>query len=202
MVETEEKVKKVSVPYLLGNILIPPLLLVVGLAVAIYVSEMAAATQQLRTATAAIFGVCFILAFLWWPVSRRLAKRRRKRILQTLENSGFEPNQTFNSDGCTTVVDLVHGQVALLFRWNPGKVYVRPASALSNVYVHDGRGGAGILEGSSQVSFRFTVDGVNVKVNTFTSNRRWRMDSDYILTGISKADVMVEALVSAGARAR
>ncbi len=193
MVETQEKLKKVNVPYLLGNILIPPLLVVVGLVVGVRLAGVAGAS---------IFVVCFVVAFLWWPLGRKLAGRKRNRMLQALENTDFEPSHTFNSKGCTTVVDLVHGQVALLFRWNPGKIYVRPASALSNVYVHDGRGGAGILEGSSQVSFRFTVEGINVKVNTFTSNRRWRMDSDYILTGISKADVMVEALVSAGARAR
>ena len=118
-----------------------------------------------------------------------------------LEESGFVPNHTFNGDGCTVVVDLVHGQVALLFRWNPAKVYVRPASALSGVRVDDGRGGVSILEGSSRVSFLFTVEGVTVRVNTFTSNRRWRMDSDYILTGISKADMMAETLIGAGAQA-
>lgn len=60
----------------------------------------------------------------------------------------------------------------------------------------------GILEGSSRVSFLFIIDGVQIRVNTFTSNQRWRMDSDYILTGISKADMMVEILNTARDKAK
>ena len=41
---------------------------------------------------------------------------------------------------------------------------------------------------------------MKIRVDTFTSNKRWRMDSDYILTGISKADVMVEVLEQAKQR--
>ena len=58
----------------------------------------------------------------------------------------------------------------------------------------------GPLAGSSRVSFLFTIDGVRIRVNTFTSNKRWRMDSDYILTGISKADMMAEVLEEAKGR--
>ena len=65
----------------------------------------------------------------------------------------------------------------------------------------DGCSGAGFLKGSSRVSFLFVVDGIKIRVNTFTSNKRWRMDSNYILTGISKADMMVDVLKSAGAQA-
>ena len=58
------------------------------------------------------------------------------------------------------------------------------------------------MEGSSRVRFLFSIEGITIKVNTFTSNRRWRMDSDYILTAISKADVMVKSLLAAGAQAK
>ena len=53
------------------------------------------------------------------------------------------------------------------------------------------------MEGSSRVSFLFNIDDVKIRVNTFTSNQRWRMDSEYILTGISKADMMVEVIEKA-----
>ena len=43
----------------------------------------------------------------------------------------------------------------------------------------------------------FKVDDVKIRVNTFTSNQRWRMDSDYILTGISKADMMAKVIEEA-----
>ena len=61
----------------------------------------------------------------------------------------------------------------------------------------DGSGGPGFLNGTSRVSFVFLVDGVKIRVNTFISNRRWRLESDNVLTGISKADVMVEVLNAA-----
>ena len=48
--------------------------------------------------------------------------------------------------------------------------------------------------GSREVSFLFLVDGVKVKVPTFFSNQRYAMNSKEILTGISKADVMVGLL--------
>ena len=60
--------------------------------------------------------------------------------------------------------------------------------------------GKGFMEGSSRVSLLLVVDGVKIRVNTFTSNKRWRMDSDYILTGISKADMMVNVLKDAKAK--
>jgi len=191
--QTEGNIQKINVLYLLANVFGPALFLVAGVALAVRLPERVGLVLSM---------VIFILAVLWWAfLGRKVYEKKRDRKLQELQESGFVPNHTFNADGCTVVADLVHGQVALLFRWNPGQVYVRPASALSNVCVDDGRGGMGFMEGSSRVSFLFTVEGVKIRVNTFTSNKRWRMDSDYILTGISKADVMVEALTAAGAKA-
>lgn len=152
---------------------------------------------------AIICSLAMLLMILWWTVfSRKLFEKQRDAKLGELAGQGFTPSHTFNADGCTLVVDLAHGQVALLFRWNPKKVYVRPASAISQLQVDDGRGGAGFMEGSSRVRFLFSIEGITIKVNTFTSNRRWRMDSDYILTAISKADVMVKSLLAAGAQAK
>ncbi len=47
------------------------------------------------------------------------------------------------------------------------------------------------------MSLFFVVDGVRIRVDTFASNKRWRMDSDYIRTGISKAERMVGVLEDA-----
>lgn len=191
--QTAENIQKINVLYPIANIFIPLLVLGSGVALAVILPQGAGLMVTLVT---------FFGAILWWSIlGRKVYEKQRDKKLQELKDSGFIPNHTFNADGCTLVVDMVHGQVALLFRWNPGRVYVRPASALSNVRVDDGRGGAGFMEGSSRVSFLFTVEGITIRVNTFTSNRRWRMDSDYILTGISKADVMVKALTEAGALA-
>lgn len=79
-------------------------------------------------------------------------------------------------------------------------IFVFPVSRISKAWVDDGRHGIGFMEGSSRVSFLLLVDDVKVRVNTFTSNKRWRMDSKYILTGISKADMMIKVLEAAGAK--
>ena len=191
--ETMEKIQKVNPLYLLLNTVGPVAVMVLSVALGVLLPEQVGLIIS-------ILG--FGLAVAWYAVlGRKFYNKTRERTLADLEETGFVPNHTFNADGCTVVVDLVHAQIALLFRWNPTKAYVRPASALSNVCVDDGRGGAGFLEGSSRVSFLFMVDGMKIRVNTFTSNKRWRMDSDYILTGISKADLMVETLTAAGAQA-
>lgn len=59
--------------------------------------------------------------------------------------------------------------------------------------------GSGFMEGSSRVSFLFTIDDIKVRVDTFTSNQRFRMDDKHILTGISKADMMVKSIEEAKA---
>lgn len=192
--ENKEKLQKINWVYLLLNIFGP----------AVFMIGMAFLGVQLPEKIGVFLSIIgFGGAMLWWCfLGRKFYEKTREAQLNKLEESGFVPNHTFNADGCTLIVDLVNGQVALIFRWNPGKAYVRPAAALSNVRVDDGRGGAGFMEGSSRVSFLFTVEGMTIRVNTFTSNKRWRMDSDYILTGISKADVMAEALTAAGAKQR
>lgn len=56
--------------------------------------------------------------------------------------------------------------------------------------------------GSSRVSFLFILDGIKIRVDTFTSNQRFRMDSNYILTGISKADMVVKTIEEARKKAK
>ena len=191
--ETQKKMQKVNVIYFVLNIFGPVLVMVLAVALGVLLPEQF---------TMIFAAVGFILPVLWWSfLGRKVYEKTKEKKLTELDGQGFTRNRTFDADGCTVVVDLNKGQVAILFRWNPGKVYVRPAAQITKVGVDDGRGGAGFLEGSSRVSFLFTVDGMTIRVNTFTSNKRWRMDSDYILNGISKADVMVEALKAAGAGA-
>lgn len=148
-----------------------------------------------------LFMVPPALSILWWISAGRLIfKGKRKKMMQELKNSGFTPNHTFDSDGCTVAVDIEHGKLAMLFFWNPFQSYVLPANRISKIWTDDGKSGMGPLAGSSRVSFLFTVDGIRIRVNTFTSNKRWRMDSDYILTGISKADMMAGVLAEAKER--
>ena len=191
-----EKVQKTNWGYLLGYILGPILLLVVGGLVGYYVFA--------DGGTGAV--VCFmgapILVFAWYMVAgRAFYKMGVKKMEQAMDAQGLVRNQTFNGRGCTVCVDLNKGMLGLAFFWNPFKPYIIPASRVVKAWVDDGGHGSGIMRGSSQVSFLFQLDEVKVRVYTFTSNRRWRMDSDYILTGISKADKMVEVLESAKSKA-
>ncbi|MCI8551044.1 MAG: hypothetical protein HFI68_10765 [Lachnospiraceae bacterium] len=189
-----KKVKKIHAGYLLAYIFVPALVT----ACCFLLSYLFFQTGNM--AVALLMGPS-VLSVIWWVAGgRAIYKIKKKRLARTLDGSGFIRSHTFYSDGCMIVVDAVHGSIALLFFWNPFQSYVLPAGRIEKLWVDDGRGGKGFMEGSSRVSFLLVVDGVKIRVNTFTSNKRWRMDSDYILTGISKADMMVNVLKDAKAK--
>lgn len=193
-----EKVQKKNIGYVLGYVLGPIALL----AVCYFIGY----TFFRDGGTGAV--VCFmgppILMLVWYIFAGRAFYRSGvKKLEKAMDEQGLTRNQTFNGRGCTVIVDLNKGMLGLAFFWNPFQQYILPADRITKTWVDDGCHGAGIMKGSSQVSFLFTVDGtVTVRVYTFTSNRRWRMDSDYILTGISKADKMAEVLESAKSRVK
>ncbi len=189
--EEPQRLKKVNVPYLLAYILLPIVLLILGGALVIRLIDDSSVGAIVLTAL-------MLLVILWWSIfGSMIYDKGERRRLEELEDKGFVRNHTFHSDGCVVCVDLVYGQIALMFRWNPGKTFILPASHITRAWVEDGAGGPGFMNGTSRVSFAFLVDGVKVRVSTFTSNRRWRMESDNVLTAISKADVMVEVLETA-----
>lgn len=188
-----EKLQKKNMGYLLGYILGP-----IALVAVCYFIGYTFFPDGGYGAVACFMGAP-ILAVAWYILAGRMFYKSGVKKLETaMDAQGLTRNQTFSGRGCTVVVDLNKGMLGLAFFWNPAQQYIIPASRITKAWVDDGCHGAGVMKGSSQVSFLFTVDGaVTVRVYTFTSNRRWRMDSDYILTGISKADKMVEVLEAA-----
>ena len=193
----DQKIQKINYVYLLCYILVPLMLISLGILLGYYLFYDGGAGAV----------ICFmgfpLIAFLWWVFGGKLIyKQHCKKLVRELDERGFSRNQTFDGRGATVVVDLNRGELAIVFFWNPFTHYILPAKRIERTWVDDGAGGAGFMRGSSRVSFLFQVDGVKVRVDTFTSNKRWRMDSDYILTGISKADVMVEALEQAKERSK
>lgn len=188
---SNEKVKKYHIGYILGYVFIPAMIVGIGIVFNVI--------NDLKGMIAVVtLMVVPLLAILFWSfASTALYKLKQKQMNNELEQKGFIQNQTFYGGSCMVVVDEVNGQLALLFRWNPFQTYILPASRISDAWVDDGASGSGFMKGSSRVSFLFVVDGIKIRVNTFTSNKRWRMDSDYILTAISKADLMAEVLNSA-----
>jgi len=189
--EDSQKIKKMNLLYLLGYLFVPAAVC----ALCYWLSYMFFPKGNM--AVILIMGSS-LLSVLWWIFGGRLIYgQKKKRMEKELDATGFVRNHTFNGRGSTVIVDAVHGNIALLFFWNPFRYFVFPASRIEKAWVDDGCHGHGLMEGSSYVSFLFLVDGVKVRVYTFTSNRRWSMSSNYILTGISKADKMVEVLNAA-----
>lgn len=192
--DEKKKVVKVNVTFVLAYIFVP-------LAIAAVCMAAGAIADVRGNIAVVLFMVVPFAAILWWCLaSNFFYKRGKKKLQKAVDKAGFVNSHRFNGGRVTVIVDDATGKLALLFRWNPLAVYVLPASRIEKAWTDDGRTGAGFLKGSSCVSFWFVVDGVKVRVYTFTSNKRWKMDSDYILTGISKADMMVEILNSARER--
>ena len=187
----EKKLKKINVVYLLLYIFAP----MVICAICFWIKGMFFPKGNMAVILTMVPG---ILSIVWWIFAGKIVYTKTKNKLEKkLDEMGFERNHTFNGSSCTVVVDAVHGNIGMAFFWNPSEVFVLPASRITKTWVDDGKTGAGIFAGSARVSFLFTIDDIKVRVNTFTSNQRWRMDSDYILTGISKADMMVDVLEEA-----
>ena len=186
-----QKVKKFNMIYLLSYIFAPMLICAVCFLIS------AKFFQKGTMAVILNMGPSF-LSVIWWIFAGKIMyKQTQKKFEKMLNEKGFERNHTFYGAGCTVVVDVVHGDIAWAFFWNPFQYFIQPASRISKTWVDDGKTGVGIFAGSGRVSFLFTIDNIKIRVNTFTSNQRWRMDSEYILTGISKADMMVNVLEEA-----
>ena len=191
-----EKVKKIDWGYTLIYIFAPIVLIVVGTFLAVKLMPDSSAGPFIPM-------VLFLLSMAWWLMGGRNAlKNGANKLAKEMDAQGLTRNMTFNGRGCVVVVDTVHGKLGLVYAWNPRKQYIIPASRVEKAWVDDGRSGKGITEGSGRVSFLFTVDGVKNRVDTFASNTRFKMNDNRILTGISKADSMVELINAAKEAAR
>lgn len=186
-----QKIKKVNGLYLTLYIIVP----MIPVAVTVLLSLMIPEMEGSFAGCSALLGIA---AFIWWMAGWKIVlNMKKKSMVKKLDAAGFIRNHTFNSDKSTIVIDAQHGDIALLFCFNPSAIQIASMQRITRAWVDDGAHGSGIMRGSSYVRFCFELDGVTVKVNTFTSNKRWRMDSNYILTGISKADMMVNVINSA-----
>ena len=182
----QQRIQKVSITYAVLMILIPLVIMIGLLAASILYIE--------GDAGVVVWSVGLIGGILWFIIGPdKIYKKKKEKKMKELDASGYVRNHTFNADGCTVAVDIAHGKIAMVFKWNPSNCFVVPANRITNVWVDDGK----MLGGTRRVSFLFIVDGVKVRVNTFTSNRSWSMKSNYVLEALSKADMMVEYLQAA-----
>lgn len=189
------KIKKVDLFYLLDYICAPLLICAICIMIATHCFPDGGKGNDFATG---LLVVPCVLSIIWWVFGGALVfKLRTKAFEKQLDAAGFTRNQTFYGRGKTVIVDLNKGEMALLFFWNPCYPYVFSASRVEKSWVDDGKMGSGFLEGSSRVSFLFIVDGVKVRIDTFISNQRFRMDDSRILKGISKANTMDQMIKKA-----
>lgn len=185
-------VKKTNVVYMLLVIFVPILVIAAGLFIGYTFF------RDGGSGAVVCFMGPFFLAVAWWILGpTTIWSQKKKKMMKMLKEEGFNRNQTFYGSNQTVAVDIRQGKVALLFYWNPFEQYVLSADRIAKAWTDDGAGGAGFLRGTNRVSFLFIVDGVKVRVNTFTSNQRWKMDDPKILEAISKADMMIQVLDAA-----
>lgn len=186
-----KKIKKVNLLYLISYIMIP----IIICAICFYISYL---FFPKGTGAVILLMVPPALSFIWWFFGGEiLYKQKRKAFEKELDEKGFARNQTFYTRGKTVIINTEEGKIGLLFFFNPFESFIVDAKRVEKAWVDDGKTGIGFMEGSSQVSFLFKIDNIKIRVYTFTSNQRFRMDSNYILTGISKADLMVKAIEEA-----
>lgn len=180
----QEKIKQMNLPYLLACIFAPIIIVVLATVVGVIFLP--------PNIAAIIIMLLFIAAIFWWAIGvSKVHEKKKEEKLKELDSQGFVRNHTFNSDNCTVAVDVVHGKIALTFKWNPTQCFVIPANRIMKMWVDDGKTPLG---GTSRVSFLFIIDGIKIRVNTFISNKIWSMKSSQVLEALSKADMMVETL--------
>ena len=185
------KIKKADPVYTLVYFVVPVLVFAVAAVIGIKF-------ELLGTAAVISFFGPVVFAILWYWIGNPLIyKLRKKKLEKELDVMGFVRSYTFYGGSTVTVIDEQNANIALLFRFNPFCPYIFPASRVKKAWTDDGRMGKGFMEGSSQVSFIMLIGRTKIRVYTFTSNRRFTMTSDQILTGISKADLVVEILKNA-----
>ncbi len=192
-----EKVQKIDLVYLLGYIFIPLLICTISIETGLLCFSHGG------TGAVITFMVFPILAAIWWIFAGSFIFRKHTRAFEKeFSAAGYKRNNTFYGRGKTVILDVDQGMLGICFYWNPWKSYILPAARVTKAWTDDGKRGSGFMEGSQQVSFVFIIDDVTVRVNTFTSNQRFRMDDKRILTGISKADMMVKCIEDAKKNSR
>lgn len=149
-------------------------------------------------------GVIFTMIgwpIMYVPVRSIINSKGLKKAAPYLDSQGFVRNYTFNGRFAVVYIDLQNGRIAIHYKWNPFKTFILDASHLEKAYTDDGCTGKGAFQGTWRVRFVFVIDGMTFKVTTFDSNSRFSMNNPKILEGISKADLYVDVLNTAKAKA-
>lgn len=193
----KESIQKTNLWYILAYILVPLALCSVGFALCATVFSKGGIGAVICALVIPIFAV------IWWIFGGAfIFKSQTKKLEKAFVAAGYKRNNTFYGRGKTVVLDINQGMLGIATFWNPFEIFIVPASRVEKAWTDDGAMGSGIMRGSSMVKFCFNIDGIKIAVPTFQSNQRFRMDDKRILTGISKADMMVQSIEEAKANSQ
>ncbi len=165
---------------------------------AVYLGLMAGCIALLEATGSMIFTYLVLIPMaliIWGP--NLVFKLRAKSIEKELQAKGFNPNYTFRAKTMNFYMDLNSNQMAFVYKLNPTHINILSIKEAQNPRVNDFKAGKGIMEGSNMVALEFDVAGKRQRIHTFLSNKRFSMNSNQILDGISKADMMCERILMA-----
>ncbi len=119
-----------------------------------------------------------------------IAKIQRRINEKKLNEMGFVQNYAYNEKTSNLYIDVNSGKIAMFFFFNPQIQFVEPES-LSNFKVRDFKSGVGVFAGTKCVAFDFKIENHRFRFRTFTSNARWKMDSNYVVDAIEEAEEVI-----------
>jgi len=188
------KIQKVSVvPFLWG--------ILAGLAAGVITAVCGnAAKLENRIAAGVSIGVIVMIIgmFLAPTVLFYISKKKAPARLQKM---GFTLSHTFHGSSNVLFLDQSPGMLAVRFRMIPSLPQTISAKDVEKAWTDDGMRGSGKLAGTYGVSFLFTVGTTTLRFYTFQSTgnraRRFAPNSREVLEGVSKADLMVQAIMQA-----
>lgn len=179
--------KKFNLLYAIGTPTIFLLLVILGLAN----NDLGLGFSTQLSANLIVVGSAgfFIFLFALKPIFKISCKKMDKQL------STMQPTYVFDGNSSKIAIDQENDKIVLTFAYNPLKVYTLPLSSITKAETNDFKSGKGVFEGTMRVAFEFWIDGQKISINTFVASRqKFKMDSDEVLTGIAKADAMVEIL--------
>lgn len=122
-----------------------------------------------------------IVGLICYIVFKQIAKKTMKKLNAT----DFSAAGTFYAGTATLKIDVVHGRIAYVSTLNPSALQVISAAQLENISSDYMKGPFG---GTNYVYFQFYYNSKKMRIPTFTSRQVYSMNSEAVMTAISKAD--------------
>ena len=133
-----------------------------------------------------IFLCCFYI-----PMSNIITGKLAEKTINKTEEYN---SNTFYTNNSIIRIYRQTGKIVYVANQNPFKLQVISAKDISNVRTYYIKGPFG---GTRYVCFEFIYQNKRVRIPTFTSRNMYSMESEEVLTALSKADTFCEILENA-----